>query len=81
MKLVPYEVTKIPGRNTYSITKNLAILDEFANGDFDCVEVKDFAQKTASGCANSLRASIKRFGRCGITVVERNDRIFLIRTI
>ena len=81
MKLIPYNVDNVPGKHAYSLTKNLELLEEFANSDFDCVEVTDFTQKNATTCATSLNTSIKRYRMFSIKAIQRGDRVFLIRRI
>lgn len=81
MKLVPYEVENIPGHSMYTKTKNLKLLEEFVNSGLDCAEVKDYTQKNATVCATSLAASIKNFRMTGVRVIQRKDRVFLIKNI
>ena len=44
MKLVPYDVAKLPGKNVYSKSENLRILEEFANSGLECVKVEGWTQ-------------------------------------
>ena len=59
MYTVPYCEVKYLGG--YAETKNFEVLHAFAESEYDRVEVKGFDTKSASGCASSLRNSIKRF--------------------
>ena len=77
MKLVPYNVEKL--RAGFKRTKNQTILEEFANSDYDCVEIKDFSHKNAKSCSSCLSLSVKRFGYQNIRVVQRGNQVFLIK--
>lgn len=76
MKLVPYN-GKIGGY--YKKTANYELLKEFAESGLKCAEVEDFTQQSATGCANSLRQTLKRYRMGTVQAVTRNGRVFLIK--
>lgn len=79
MKLVERRISEIPNLNGYKKTKNMQILDEFVQSGMECAEVMEFTNKTASSCANSLRATIEKQRYGGITAISRNNKAYLIR--
>ena len=79
MTLIPYDKKKLG--IIYNKTKNLELLEEFLNSDYDCVRVNGYTHKTADCCAKCLRGSIKRFGLKGISVITRKNEVFLIKNI
>ena len=76
MKLVPVEKLDLTIRRAY--TNNWKILNEFVEGDFDIVEVREFTNKDANSCAASLGASRKRYG-FNVSVIKRGERVFLVK--
>lgn len=80
MTLIPYDKQKL-NITGYTATKNMKILEEFLNSEYDCVRVDGYTQKTAHSCGNALRQSIKRFGFNGIEVAVRKNEVFLIKKI
>lgn len=76
MKLVPCDKKELGF--LYKRTKNLVILEEFANSDYDCVRVM-FDNTSAKNATNSLSSSINRFRMNGIKVVRRKDKVYLIK--
>lgn len=78
MKLVPYDLTKVNAKG-YKMSKNQKILEEFRNSDLDCAEVTEFTQCSATTCAASLNASIKRYRLNTLRAIIREGRVFLIK--
>jgi len=79
MTLIPYNKNDIEGLGGFKKTKNQKILEDFANSDMDCAEVKDFTQANAWICASSLNHSIKNFKLLNIQAISRKGRVFLIK--
>jgi hypothetical protein len=77
MKLVPYDINKAKRRPK---TDNFAVLEEFANSGLECVMIEDYTQKNANICATSLRTSIKRYRRAGVSAFVRDGKVFLVKT-
>lgn len=76
MKMVPYDMKQL----NYKPTKNLKILEEFMNGDADCVQLVDHGHKDAKCAQSCLRSSIVRFGYADrLAVVIRGDNVFLVK--
>lgn len=63
----------------YKRTKNEKILEEFVNSDMEIAEVKEYTNKDAKSCSNSLNISIKRFHMTGIKSILRNEKVYLIK--
>lgn len=80
MELVKYDRNSIK-RGYYKRSKNQKLLEEFANSEMDCAEVKDFTQKNAKSCCASLNISIKNYHMTGIYAIYRKNRVFLIKDI
>lgn len=78
MKLVPYDVNELG--SYYRKTKNLKLLNEFADSGLDCAKVEDFTQKDARSCASALSKAIKHFRFGNIQVVTRKGCVFLVKT-
>lgn len=79
MKLVPYDLSKLPGESFYSRSDNLRILEEFANSGLDCAKVENFTHKHASSCASSLKNSIRNYKMYSIQVITSRGEVFLIK--
>ena len=67
------------GSRSLKRTRNLKVLEEFANSDMQCTEVKEFTNKNAKSCRNSLDISIKRFHMTGIKTIERKGKVYLVK--
>lgn len=65
----------------YTRTKNEKLLEEFVNSDMEIAEVKDYTNKDAKSCSNSLNLSIKRFHMTGIKSIIRNGKVYLIKVM
>lgn len=78
MTLVPYNKNDLKSV-TYKRTSNLKIIDEFVRSELDCVRLEGYTHKSATVCAQCLRVSVKRFGACGVRVVQRKDDVFLVK--
>lgn len=78
MKLIEKKLSDIPEPFHYKRTKNYELLDEFMNSGMLAAEVKDFTQKTAKHCRNSLDTSAKRF-KIPVYVILREGHVYLIR--
>lgn len=70
MKLVKCDLMEIDG-GYYKPTKNQRILKEFIDSGMECAKLEGWTNKTASSCASSLSASVRRFGFNNIAVVCR----------
>lgn len=78
MRLVPYNTTDLKD-GWYKRSDNQKLLEEFANSDLDCAEVKDFTQKNSLTCSSSLNLSARRYGILNVRAISRKGRVFLIR--
>lgn len=78
MKLVKTD-RDVLSQRSYVRSENQELLEEFVNSGLDCAEVKDFTQSSSSICANSLRASIRRFHIYGVAVGIRKNRVYLFK--
>ncbi len=76
MKLVP--CTEDDLRLVRAKTDIWMVLTEFADSDYDVVEVSDYTHKDAHSCAASINTSIKRFG-FAMSVMVRRGRVFLLK--
>ena len=76
MKLVPCDKKELGF--LYKRTKNLIILEEFANSEYDCVRVM-FDNSGAKNAVNSLNSSINRFRMNGIKAIKRKDKVYLVK--
>lgn len=76
MKLVPCNEDDLKVVNPR--TNLWKVLNEFVNGDFDVVEVRDFTNKDAKNCAASIGSAIRRY-RFNVQVIKRGERVFLVR--
>lgn len=68
-------------KSGYAKTKNQKILEQFRDSKMDCAKVVNWTNKDAKCCANSLNASIKRFGFVGIKATYDSDleEVYLLR--
>lgn len=66
-------------RKSYARSENQELLEELVHSGLDCAEVTDFTQATSTGCANSLRASIRRFHIHGVNVSVRKNKVYLLK--
>ena len=78
MKLTPKNYDEII-KNRIKMSLNLATLEEFINGKYDCVEVEEFTQKTPAICANSLKASIRLYHFNNIECFTKNGHVYLVK--
>lgn len=76
MKLIPCDKKELG--HIWKPTKNFEILQEFANSDLDCVRV-GYDHTCAKNAVTSLSKSIKTFRMDGIKVVQRKDKVYLIK--
>lgn len=79
MELVKRNIKNIRRVSFFKKSDNLNILEEFIESGFDCVEVKNFTQKSAKICASSLANSIKHYRFSGIAAISRKNHAYLIR--
>lgn len=79
MKMVPYDREKLMFPRHYRRTKNLQILEDFMNGNADCVQLVDHGHTNAKNCQSCLYNSIVRFGITGVKVVIREGNVFLVK--
>lgn len=77
MKMVPYDMKSL---RHYKPTKNYLILEEFMNGNNDCVRLVDHGHSNAKSCQSCLQSSIRWFGIKGVKVVIRGEDVFLVKT-
>ena len=68
----------IPEPYHYIRKKKYELLDAFMNSGMLAAEVKDFTQKTAKHCRNTLAASAKNF-KIPVYVILREGHVYLIR--
>lgn len=64
------------------LTKNLEVINEFLNGEYDAAEITDNANadRAAKGIAASMNQSIKRFGHDSTLVaILRGNKAYLVR--
>lgn len=64
------------------LTKNLEVINEFLNGEYDAAEITDNANadRAAKTIANSMNQSIKRFGHDSTLVaIMRGNKAYLVR--
>lgn len=81
MKLTPCNIEEIGGMGYYKKSNNYRILSEFISSGLKAAKVEEFTQKSATSCAASLNASIKRYRMNSIYAIERKGEVFLIREI
>lgn len=79
MKLTPISIDEIPGKKLYR-TKLSSMLDEFSRMDADAVEIdwKAEGYSKAKVAVSSISVAIKKSG-CRMLVLNRNNRVFLIK--
>lgn len=80
MKLVDKTEAGINLRG-YSKTRNLKLLEEFANSDMQVAEIEDYNHASAKSCQTSFLNSIKNFKMTGIKIKIRGKRVFLVKEI
>lgn len=78
MYMVPYDKNKI-GRMRGK-TDNFLVVQEFLNGDNECVELKGYTNQDAYCCSNSINGTIKRNRIPGVKSVVRKGKVYLIKT-
>lgn len=78
MYFVPCELDRTLRREKSDLRKLLTRIIESGN---ECVEIKDFTHKNVNSFATSLRDRIKKDRLCQLTVVTKNQRIFVINTL
>ena len=78
MKLTPYNKKDLY-INGYKRTKNIRIIDEFVNSEYDCVKVEGWSHGEAFHHAASLNMTIKRMNKSGIKAVSRKGEVFLVK--
>lgn len=79
MKMVPCDVHTVDAVRTNC--KNHKVLMEFVESNHGCVELVDYPQKNAHSCAASFTQSIRRFNLNSIKVLQRGNKVFLIKSI
>lgn len=79
MKLVPYDKNKIERLNSYKMSENHRLLEEFAKSGLDCALVEGYTTSNAHVCAKSLKNSMKTYGFGGFTAIVRKGKVYLIR--
>lgn len=81
MQLVQCDIREtIPIRiKDKTLSCNHKILKDFMDSDVDCVRVDDYDHKNAHSCAESFRASIRRFYPGLIVIRQRRDKVYLIK--
>lgn len=78
MKITPIKFEEIPVKRSYS--DNYSTIIQFADSGYDCVEITDYTQKSAQQCAASLNATIKRYRLFANKAIQRNGRVFLVKS-
>lgn len=66
-------------RNGKIISRNYRLLKEFMDSNVDCVRIVEYEHKNVHSCAESLRASIKRFYPGLIVIRQRGDIVYLLK--
>lgn len=79
MKLTPYDKKKLVSNAGYKVTDIHALLDEFADGDLDCVKIEGWTHKNATSCYSSFSGAIKRHHMTGIRCFVVNNEVFLVK--
>lgn len=69
---------ELPGRATSYNNIVTADVRDFVNSDWTAAEVKCEKYKTAHSACAAYRSAIKRMG-VKVLVMERNDRLFLVK--
>ena len=77
MKMVPYDLEKL--ERMFRPTKWFEVLNDFDNGDIDCVMITGYSNKNAKSCQSSIDAAIKRFKFTNIRVSKIKGDVFLIK--
>lgn len=76
MKLVPCSENEL--KLVRPKTDIWKALNEFAESDYEVVELSEFTHKDSHSCTSSIRTAIKRYG-FSMTVLERRGRVFLAK--
>lgn len=79
MNIVSYNLKDLMEEVERSKSDNYSILKEFANSSDDCVKLEGWTHKNASSCAASMGASIRRFYRGQIKVIQRRGDVYLVK--
>lgn len=77
MYLEKYDIKKL--RTKKQPSKNLELFQEFLNSGEECMILRDHNYKNVSSAYSSLRESLNRFNIHSITLVTKDNDIFLIR--
>lgn len=80
MRITPYDLKKVDNLDFYKRSKLQKIMEEFLQGESDCVKVEGWINKTAASCASSFNVSAKRYRMTGLKAISRNGEVFLIKT-
>lgn len=64
----------------YKHTSNMELLDQFVNGDHDCVRIVDHHWENAKSGYASILNSIKHYRYGGVKVFTRQGEIYLVKT-
>lgn len=79
MNIVSHNLKSLMEEVKRDHSDNYAILKEFANSSDDCVKLEGWTHKNASSCAASMGASIRRFYRGQMKVIQRRGDVFLVK--
>ena len=79
MKMVLCDVHTVDAVRTKC--KNHKVLMEFVESNHECVELVDYPQKNAHSCTSSFIGSIRRFNLNSVKVLQRGNKVFLIKII
>ena len=79
IELKPIELTTLKKNYGFRETKNLEILREFADSDYECVEVTGYSHKSPSSCQGSFNRSIERYRMTGIVCKMHKGKVYLIK--
>lgn len=79
MNIVSYNLKDLMKEVERDRSDNYSILKEFANSSDDCVKIEGWTHKNASSCAASMGASIRRFYRGQMKVVQRRGDVYLVK--
>ena len=77
--MVPFDAAKLGGIGRMN-SDIYAMLQEFVASGHECVKLEGWKHKSASACAMSLRASIKRYRLFHIKVTVRGNDVYLIKS-
>lgn len=79
MNIVSYNLKDLMEEVKRDHSDNHSILKEFAYSSDDCVKLEGWTHKNASSCAASMGASIRRFYRGQMKVVQRRGDVYLVK--